>query len=54
MQQETLQYQPKLLSPHLATIEPYLPEIEAHVQQLDDTFNLSLVKKLNTKSSDST
>lgn len=54
MQQDAFQPQPKLSSPHLTTIEPYLPEIEAHVQQLDDLFNLSLVKKLNTKSSDST
>ena len=54
MQDETFAPPPKPLQPHLATIEPYLPEIEAHVQQLDDSFNLSLVTKLSTKSSDST
>ena len=35
-------------------IQPYLPEIQAYIQKLDEEYNFSVLSKLSTKCSDST
>ncbi len=41
-------------SHQLSEIGPYMSEIEAYIQRLDDTYNVNVLTKLFTKSSDST
>jgi hypothetical protein len=38
----------------LSEIQPYLPEIQAYIQKLDEEYNFSVLSKLSTKCSDST
>lgn len=38
----------------LSEIQPYLPEIQAYIQKLDEEYNFSVLSKLSSKCSDST
>ncbi len=54
MQNENLKPAETDNSHKLSEIGPYMSEIEAYIQRLDDTYNVNVLTKLFTKSSDST